>query len=80
MLHQNFKLKENFHNKRGRIQTGYKEKGFFFTIRIVKALKVVVQRYGGCPIPGDTQGKARPVSDVAVDVPVCCRGTGLDDL
>ena len=43
----------------------------------------VAQRGGGCPIPGDTRGQAGWGSeqlDLAVDVPVDCRGVGLDDL
>ena len=42
-----------------------------------------VQRGGGCPIPGDAQGQGGWGSehpDVAVGVPVHCRGVGLDGL
>ena len=37
---------------------------------------------GGCLVPGDTQGQAGWSSmqpDLAVGVPVHCRGAGLDD-
>ena len=34
----------------------------------------VAQRGGGCPIPGDAQGQA----DLALGVPIHCRGVGLD--
>jgi len=40
-------------------------------------------RDGGRPVPGDIQGQAGQAleqSDVAVGVPVHCRGVGLDDL
>ena len=46
-------------------------------------LEEVAQRYGGCPIPGSCQGEAGSgpgQPDLAVDVPVHCRGVGLDDL
>ena len=48
-----------------------------------EALEQVAQRCGGCRVPGDTQGQAGGGSeqpDVAVYVPVHCRGVGLDDL
>ena len=38
------------------------------------------ERYGGCPIPGYLQGQAGPgfeQPDLAMDVPVHCRGAGL---
>ena len=47
----------------------------------VRALAQVAQRCGGCPIPGDTQGPGGWGSehpDVAVGVPVHCRGVGPD--
>ena len=50
---------------------------------VSETLAQVTQRGGGCPIPGDTQGEAGWGSehpDVAVDVPVHCRGVGLDGL
>jgi len=43
----------------------------------------IAQRGGGCPIPGDAQGQAGwgfEHPDLAVGVPVHCRGVGLDDL
>ena len=48
-----------------------------------EALALVAQRRGGCPIPGDVQcqagwGSEQP--DLAVGVPVHCRGVGLDGL
>ena len=48
-----------------------------------EALKHVAQRCGGCPIPRDIQGQAGWGSehpDLAVGVPVHCRGVELDDL
>jgi len=54
-----------------------------FAVRVVEALAQVVQRAGGCPVPADTQDQAGWGSehpDVAVDVPVHCRGVGLDGL
>jgi len=47
-----------------------------------EALELVVQRCGGCPIPGDNQGQAgrgceKP--DLAVGLLVHCRGVGPDD-
>jgi len=48
-----------------------------------EALAQVTQRGGGCPIPGDTQGETGWGSEhpnVAVNVPIHCRGVGLDDL
>jgi len=48
-----------------------------------EALAQVARRGGGGPIPGDIQGQAGQGSeflDVAVGVPVHCRGVGLDDL
>ena len=47
-----------------------------------EALEQVAQRGGGCPIPGDTRGQAGQGSEqpeLAVDVPVHCRGVELDD-
>ena len=43
----------------------------------------LVQRGGGCPIPRDIQGQAGQGSeqpDLAVRVPVHCKGVGLEDL
>jgi len=48
-----------------------------------KALKQAALRCGWCPIPRDIQGEAGSgprQSDLAVDVPVHCRGVGLDDI
>jgi len=48
-----------------------------------EALAQVVQKASGCPTPGDAQGQVEWGSehpDVAVGVPVHCRGVGLDDL
>ena len=42
-----------------------------------------VQRGGGSPVPGDIQGQAGPgfeQPDLAVGVPVHCRGVGLEHL
>ena len=47
-----------------------------------EALEQVAQIGGGCPIISDIKGKTGPGSgqpDPAVDVPVHCRGVGLDD-
>jgi len=47
------------------------------------ALEQVAQRSDGCPVSGDMQGQAGQGSeqpDLAVGVPVQCRGVGLDDL
>mgnify|MGYP001857133723 CR=1 FL=1 len=47
-----------------------------------EALEQVARRGGGCLIPGDTQGQAERCSqqhDVAVGVPVHCRGVGLGE-
>ena len=60
---------------------GYKEKVFYREGD--EALEQVAQRCGEFPIPGDFQGQVRPGSeqpDLAVDVPVHCRGVGLDGL
>lgn len=46
-------------------------------------LQLSAQRYGGCPVPGDFQGKpglGPGQSDRDVHVPVYCRAVGLDDL
>ena len=48
-----------------------------------EVLVQVAQKDGGCPVPGDIQGRAGRGSeqhDLAVGFPVHCRGTGLDDL
>ena len=48
-----------------------------------EALELVVQRCGGCPIPGDFQGQSGLSSghhDLDMHVPVHCRGVGLADL
>ena len=45
-------------------------------------LELVAQICGGCPTFGDIQGQTEWDSeqpDLAVDVPVHCRGVGLDD-
>lgn len=45
-----------------------------------RALAQVAQRCCGCYVPGDFQGQNGPdleQPDVAVDVPVCCRGAEL---
>ena len=63
------------------MQTGYKAKGFYD--KGSEALEQVTRRGGGCPVLGVTQGQAGTVSeqlDLAVGVPVHCRGVGLDDL
>ena len=60
---------------------GYKEKVFYN--KHSEALEQAVQRGGGCSIPGEIQGQAGRVPgqpDVAVYVPVHCRGFGPDDL
>ena len=59
----------------------YKEKNFYD--KGGEALAQVAQRFGGCPIPGYFQGKAGLGSehpDLTVDIPVHCRGVGLDDV
>ena len=46
-------------------------------------MEQVVQRGGGCLVPGDIQGHIGPgfeQLDLAIDVPVHCRKVGLDDL
>ena len=56
--------------------------GFFYD-EGGEALQEAAKRGAGCPIPGDTQGQAGRGSeqpDLAVGVPVPCRGVGLDDL
>jgi len=48
-----------------------------------EALEQIDQRGGGCSIPGDIQGQAGQGSeqpDLAVGVPVHCRGVGSDYL
>jgi len=48
-----------------------------------EALEQIAQRGGGCPLLGDIQGQTGQGSeqpDLAVDVPVHCRGVGLDGL
>jgi len=62
------------------ILTGYKDE-VFFTIMVVRHWNRFVQRGDGCPIPGNIQGQAGWGSkqpDLAVGVPVHCRGDGLD--
>lgn len=47
-----------------------------------EALEYVAQRDGRCPFPGHIQGQTRLGSEqpeVAVYVPVHCRGVGMDD-
>ena len=68
-----------FQTKKGEIQTGYKEENFYF--KGCEAVAQVVQRDGGCPGLGDTQGQVGRGSehpDLDVGVPVHCRGVGLD--
>ena len=48
-----------------------------------EASEQVAQSGGGCPVPGNFQGLARPSSehpDLVVYAPVHFRGDGLDDL
>jgi len=52
-------------------------------MRVVRHWKQNAQRGGGCPIYRDIQGQVGLVSeqpDLAVGVPVHCRGFGLDGL
>ena len=61
--------------QRGQIQVRYKEKVSYSEGG--EALEWVVQRCGGCPIPGDFQDEARPgpgQPDLAMDVSIHCRG------
>jgi len=54
----------------------YKEKVFY-------SEEQVSRRDGGCSVPGDFQGKVGSgpgQPDLAVHVPVHCRGAGVDDL
>lgn len=49
---------------------------------VVKHWHRVAQRDGGLPVPGDIQGQAGQgpeQPDVAVDIPVPCRGIGLGE-
>jgi len=49
----------------------------------VAGMEQVAQICGGCLIPGGIQGQAGQSSerpDLTVDVPVHCRGVGLDSL
>ena len=60
---------------------GYKKE--FFCDKDDEALEQVVQRCGGCPILGDIQvldGESSEQPDLAVGVPIHCRGVGLDEL
>jgi len=53
------------------------------SLLLYSVLQYAAQRGGGCPIPGDIQGQAGWSSeqpDVAVDVPVHCRGFGLGNI
>ena len=64
-----------FQSKRGEIQIGCKEKGFYD--QGSEALAQVTQRGGRCPALGDIKGEAGWGSeqpDGAVGVPVHCRG------
>lgn len=48
-----------------------------------EALEYVAQRDGRCPFPGHIQGQTRLGSEqpeVAVYVPVHCRGVGMDEV
>jgi len=48
-----------------------------------EALEQDVRKGGGSSVPGDIQGQAEQGSeqpDIAVGVPVHCRGVGLDGL
>ena len=59
--------------------SGHKEEVFY--TKGSEALKQVVKR--ACPVPGDIQCQAGPGSEqpnLAIGVPVHCRGLGLDDL
>jgi len=56
---------------------------FFFNKAISEALEQFTYSCGWCPIPGDFQSKTGPdcgQPDLAVRVPVHCRGVGLDVL
>ena len=62
-------------------QVGYWEK--FLFQESGQTLDQVAQRGGECPIFGEIQGQAKRGSEQAnlsVDVPVHCRGVGLDGL
>ena len=66
---------------KGKIYTGYKEE--VLCNKGGEALEQVAQRGGGSPILGDSQGQAGwgfEYPDLAVAVPVHCRGVGLDDI
>ena len=52
-------------------------------VKSVEALEQVAQRGGGCSITGDVQdqtGQSSEQPDLAVGVPVYCRGAGIHDL
>ena len=54
-----------------------------FTVRVMRHWNRLPRIVGGCPIPGDFQdeaGSGPGHPDQAVDVPVHCRGAGLNDL
>ena len=69
-----------FQTKRGEIQVGYKEKVFYSEggealEQVARDMVEVLSR--------GIQGQAGPGSeqpDLAIDVPVHCRGVGLDEL
>ena len=66
--------------KEGRFSLGIRQ---LFYNKGGEALERVAQRCGGYPIPGDFQGEtglSPGQPDLAVHVPVHCRGVGLDDL
>ena len=70
-----------FQTRKGEIQIGYEEE--FFYSKGGEALEYVAQISGGCPILGDIVCQAEWGSeqpDLAVGVPVHCRGVGLNGI
>ena len=70
-----------FQIKRGEIQIEYKEEVFYSESD--EALEQVFQRCSSSPVSGDIQGWAELGSEQpgqAVDIPVHCKGVGIDDL
>ena len=68
--------------KKGRFRLDIRKKSFTIG-KGSESLAKVAQRGSRCPIPGDIQGQDEWHSgqpDIAVGVPVHCRGVGLDDL
>ena len=70
-----------FQSEAEKIACKKKSSFFLFNNKNSEAVEQVVQRGGGCPIPGDSQARrSSEQPDLAVGVPAHCREVGLDGL